>query len=335
MTNHQEQWIKMQSAFVNHRIPQSMLFVGPLHCALNDFAKKTMQLLLCKAGNNRPLTKLAAEREVRGDTERNTPALVHEDSRPNEPCMHCIDCQMVEQMKHPDVEWVKPEKNGGAIKVDQIRELQTSAYLTPQRSTYRLIVIEAADRMNTASANALLKILEEPATHTIFILLAQQLSTVLPTVLSRCQVVRFSPSKEFQVSNLLVLGEQYSEESDRSVIFNQADVILEGLIAVLERKQHPCTLAAQWTQFELGSFLWFLSLVYSQLQNMHVMKTDIAGPAVIHLNKLVSLLNPVLVFKQIDKINTLLRKISHNMNVNHTLVLEDLLFSLIPDTEIG
>ena len=103
---------------------------------------------------------------------------------------------MIERMEHPDVEWIKPEKNGGAIKIDQIRELQNTAYLTPQRARYRLIVIEAADRMNTASANALLKILEEPAQHTVFILIAQQLSTVLPTILSRCQIISFSSSDD-------------------------------------------------------------------------------------------------------------------------------------------
>nr|WP_238400439.1 DNA polymerase III subunit delta' [Legionella bononiensis] len=301
MNNHQEQWQKIQSAFANKRVPQSMLLVGPLHCELGLFVRKTMSLLLCKSGQN-------------------------------EPCLKCGDCQMVERMEHPDVEWIKPEKNGGAIKVDQIRELQSSAYLTPQRSTYRLIVIESADRMNTASANALLKILEEPAQHTVFILIAQQLSTVLPTVLSRCHIITFSPVDNSASNNLLTLGEHYSQESERAVLFNQADVILDGLIALIERKQHPCVLAAQWTQYELGSFLWFLYLVYSQIQNMHVMKTTVTGPATLQLGKLLTLLSPLSIFAQIDKINTLLRKISHNMNVNHTLVLEDLLFSLIPGT---
>ena len=300
MNNHQEQWQKIQSAFVNKRVPQSMLLVGPLHCELGLFVRQTMNLLLCKSGQN-------------------------------EPCLKCGDCQMVERMEHPDVEWVKPEKNGGAIKVDQIRELQSTAYLTPQRSNYRIIVIESADRMNTASANALLKILEEPAQHTVFILIAQQLSTVLPTVLSRCHIITFSSVDDSASNNLLTLGKHYSQESERAVLFNQADVILDGLIALIERKQHPCVLAAQWTQFELSSILWFLYLVYSQIQSMHVMNTAVIGPATLQLDKLVTLLSPISIFAQIDKINTLLRKISHNMNVNHTLVLEDLLFSLIPD----
>lgn len=301
MNTHEKQWNKFQSAFINNRIPQSMLFVGPLHCALEPFVKKVMKLLLCKTASNQP-------------------------------CMDCLDCRMVEQVEHPDIEWVKPEKNGGAIKVDQIRELQQTAYLTPQRSTYRLIIIEAADRMNTASANALLKVLEEPAEHTIFILIAQQLSTVLPTILSRCQITTFSSIDDTSSNNLLALGELYPQESDRATIFNQSETILEGLIAVIEGKQHPCSLVSQWTQFELGSFLWFLYLVYSQLQSMHVISKTVSGPGAVQLKQLLLLLNPTIIFVQIDKLNTILKKISHNMNVNHSLVLEDLLFSLTPDT---
>lgn len=295
---HEAQWNQLQSALLNQRIPQSMLFVGPLHCGLSIFVTQVMQLFLCPKSQT-------------------------------EPCLHCLDCRMIEQMEHPDVNWIKPDKEGGAIKIDQIRELQHSAFLTPQRSTYRLIAIEAADRMNTASANALLKILEEPAQHTVFILMAQQLSTVLPTVLSRCQLVRFSSHNVSYTNNLLDLGEQYPQESDRALIVKQSEFILEGLIAVIEEKQHPCVLVTQWSSFEINTMLWFLYLVFAQLQNMHLTKL-IEGPANLQLVKLSSLLNPFLIFTQIDKINTLLRKISHNIHVNHTLALEDLLFSLLP-----
>lgn len=301
MSNQQAQWEQMRVALIQQRIPQSMLFVGPQHCALNDYVVKLMQLFLCKAGKN-------------------------------EPCLVCNDCQMIASMEHPDMEWVKPEKNGGAIKIDQIRELQSSAYLTPQRSPYRVIVIEAADRMNVASSNALLKILEEPAKHTLFILVAQQLSTILPTILSRCQISRFFSSEDSYTNNLLMLAMQYPEKSEQSLIVNQVEPILDNLIALIERKQHACILASQWTQFELSTLLWFLYLAYSQLQQMHFNQNAVTGPASTQLAKLVTLLNPIVIFNQIDKINTLLRKISHNMNVNQTMALEDLLFALVPNS---
>jgi DNA polymerase-3 subunit delta' len=297
MINHSEQWKQLQTAVVNGRIPQSLLFVGSLHCALDQFVTKLMPLFLC--------------------------------ANTIEPCLVCPDCQMSMRQEHPDVEWVKPEKSGGAIKIDQIRELQNSVYLTPQRSKYRLIVIDAADRMNNASANALLKILEEPAKHTIFILIAQQLSTVLPTILSRCQLMHFSLPHDLYINNLLKLGEHYSEESERTVLMSQAESILDNLIALIEKRQHPCLLANQWIKFDLVNLLWFLYLAYAQLQNMHVNKKPAQGLAYTQLNHLISLLDPLIIFDQIDKINTLLRKISHNIHVNHTLALENLLFSLV------
>jgi DNA polymerase-3 subunit delta' len=299
MIDHPKQWTQIQSALVNQRIAQSMLFVGPLHCSLVDFVTKVMQLLVCKQSSNSP-------------------------------CYECIDCRMTQRIEHPDLEWIKPEKSGGAIKVDQIRELQNTAYLTPQRAGNKLIVIEAADRMNTASANALLKILEEPAKHTIFILIAQQLGTVLPTIISRCQIITFSSSAESYNKNLLMLGDYYPVDSERALIVGQAELILDGVIALLEGKEHPCTIAAHWGKFELGNILWFLYLVYSQLQNMYIDRSVSVGPATHQLAKLLTLLNPLLIFKQIDKINTLLRKLSHNIHVANILVLEDLLLSLAP-----
>lgn len=298
MNIHSAQWNQLQTAFLNHRIHQSMLFVGPLHCALTDFVTQLMQLFLCE-------------------------------KKQSDPCLKCLDCQMAARIEHPDVQWIKPDKNGGAIKIDQIRELQNTAYLTPQRSALRLIIIEAADRMNTASANALLKILEEPAPHTIFILMAQQLSTVLPTVLSRCQIVRFSTSDDLYLNNLLMLGEKYPHDSDRALIVGQAEVLLDGLIELIEGTQHPSILVSQWVKFETNTLLWFFYLVFAQLQHLHVVKFTSTGPAHSQLMKLSSLLNPLLIFTQIDKINTLLKKISHNVNINQTLVLEDWLYTLV------
>lgn len=300
---YQSQWKQIQSAWLSNRIPQSMLFVGSFNDAFIDFVKKLTQLLFCK---------------------RNT----------KEPCFECIDCQMVARGEHPDVEWIKPEKSGGPIKIDQIRELQSHAYLTPQRAVHRLIVIESADRMNTAAANSLLKILEEPAQQTIFLLLAQQLSTLLPTVLSRCQIVRFTSHDDFSVINLLQLAEHYPPESEQAMIVKQSEFILDGLIAVMEQKEHPSVIAAQWSQFELGALLWFLYLVYAQIQMMQIKTSAATGLAIRQLNYLMSLFNPIKIFSQIDKINTLRRKLSHNMNVNQTLALEDLLFGLCSESKI-
>jgi DNA polymerase-3 subunit delta' len=297
MSLYSTQWNYLRAAWSQARHPHAMLFVGALDKALMEFTRQFMQLIFCKNQNIAP-------------------------------CHECTDCQMAARTEHPDVEWVKPEKSGGPIKIDQIRELQNRSYLTPQRAPNRLIVIESADRMNTAAANALLKILEEPAPHTLFLLMASQISTVLPTVLSRCQVQRFAPAMDLTTLNLDSLAEQYEPESAHAIVISQAETILGGMIGLVEKKAHPCVIAAQWTQFDLSALLWFFYLIYSQLQMMLLQQSAITGSVSPQLKQLALLLSPAMIFSQIDKINTLQRKLSHNMNVNHTLVLEDLLFDL-------
>ena len=300
MNKYPAQWQQLYTAWERKRIAQGLLFVGPLHCDLATFTLQLAKLLICT-------------------------------SKTQHPCETCNDCRMVGRQEHPDVEWIKPEKTAGAIKIDQIRELQNTAYLTPQRAHCRLIVIEAADKMNTAAANALLKILEEPAAHTVFVLLAQQLSTILPTILSRCQLLRFAGTDKGYPDNLLSFGEYYAADSQRALIINEAESILDELIAVLELQQHPCVLATKWAKFDMITFLWFFYLVLAQLQNMYYTGAKPKGIAAVQLQKLSSKLQPFLIFAQLDVVNGVLKKLNHNIPINQTLVLENLLFALIPN----
>ncbi|ARB91365.1 DNA polymerase III subunit delta' C-terminal domain-containing protein [Legionella longbeachae] len=288
------QWKQIQIAWKNGRMPQAMLFVGSLDCALIDFIRRFSKFVFCKMETK--------------------------------PCGECIDCRMALCAEHPDLNWIKPEKRGGSIKIDTIRELHDYSYLTPQRANHRLIVIESVERMNISAANSLLKILEEPAQHILFLLVAQQLSTVLPTILSRCQIMHFASYVD--LSNLLQLGERYPQESEQAVIINQAEFVLDGLISVIKEKTHPCIVAAQWSQFEMNTLLWFLYLVYSQIQIIQINGIINAGPATQQLQSLATLLNPIIIFAQIDRINALQMKLSHNINVNQTLALEDLLLAI-------
>lgn len=294
---YQSQWKQIQLAWQNGRIPQGMLFVGSLNCDLIHFIQKLSQFIFCK-------------------------------SKGPKPCGECTDCQMALCSKHPDLQWIKPEKSGGPIKIDQIRELHNYSYLTPQRASHRLIVIESAERMNISAANSLLKILEEPAQHTLFLLVAQQLSTVLPTVLSRCQILHFRSYVDSSTTNLLLLGEYYPPESEQAMIMKQSEFILDGVIAVIQEQIHPCKVAAQWSEFELNTLLWFLYLSYSQIQIIQINGATVTGPAIQQLKCLANLLSPIMIFVQIDRINALQRKLSHSMNVNQTLAIEDLLLAI-------
>lgn len=106
-------------------------------------------------------------------------------------CGQCPSCLKVSHLQHPDLLMVAPE--GISIKIDQIRELQKNFSYHPYEAPKKACIIDEADKMNPASANALLKTLEEPPGNALLILLTSNLDAVLPTVRSRCQRLSFSP----------------------------------------------------------------------------------------------------------------------------------------------
>ena len=121
------------------------------------------------------------------------------------PCGTCRSCQLVHDGRHPDVLVVEPEDN--RIKIEAIRDMQRSVALSPVEARYRVCLVDHVDRATTAAANSLLKTLEEPPTTVILVLTADQLGSVLPTIVSRCQVLslRLLPTAQI-VSNLRSRG---------------------------------------------------------------------------------------------------------------------------------
>ncbi len=111
-------------------------------------------------------------------------------------CESCLPCRKFKKGLHPDVEILTPQ--GKSIKIEQIRALEAKLYFKPLEYEKRLILIPQAEAMTREAANALLKSLEEPPPYTLFVLLSQTTEALLPTIVSRCQIVRFKPLS-FQV----------------------------------------------------------------------------------------------------------------------------------------
>ncbi|MDW2239259.1 DNA polymerase III subunit delta', partial [Vibrio sp. 1565-1] len=105
----------------------------------------------------------------------------------SEACGFCHSCQLTKSQSHPDLHWIRPEKEGKAITVDQIRACNRLAHESSQLNGYRLFVIEPADAMNESASNALLKTLEEPGEKCLFLLVTHNQERLLPTIRSRCQ----------------------------------------------------------------------------------------------------------------------------------------------------
>ena len=111
------------------------------------------------------------------------------------PCDACRSCTSIASGAHPDVMVVEPDvkQASGKIPIDTIREVVRKAQYHRYGSRRRFIVIDPTEAMAAPAANALLKTLEEPPDGTGFILIATTPKALLPTIISRCQRVRFGP----------------------------------------------------------------------------------------------------------------------------------------------
>lgn len=175
----QDSWQQLQQ--LRERMPHAILFYGTEGIGKSDFAEAFAQSLLCEA----PLAAGHA-------------------------CGTCASCGWFSQYNHPDYRRVRPEildgEEGDAegdaeekksakaskapskeIKIDQIRALADFMNVSTHRSGMRVVVLYPAEALNTAAANSLLKTLEEPPPNTMFLLVANRLDRLLPTILSRCR----------------------------------------------------------------------------------------------------------------------------------------------------
>ena len=106
-------------------------------------------------------------------------------------CGVCLACRRIEAGNHPDVRLLSPD--GASIKIDQIRDLQKEMAMRAVESRHKVYIIEHVEKMTAQAANSLLKFLEEPPAGVLALLLTEHSHAILPTILSRCQLVPFSP----------------------------------------------------------------------------------------------------------------------------------------------
>ena len=123
--------------------------------------------------------------------------------KPGVPCGACRDCKQIEAMKHADLTIVQSDFEGGILKVDQIREARKTLILKPYMSQYRVALFLRFHEANDNAANALLKTLEEAPSYAVLILTADNPEQLLPTILSRCEVLRLRPLSVTDVQNEL------------------------------------------------------------------------------------------------------------------------------------
>jgi DNA polymerase-3 subunit delta' len=107
------------------------------------------------------------------------------------PCGHCSGCLKFSSGNHPDFLTIRPD--GAAIKIDQVRGLKKGLSFAPFEAGMRVVLIEDVQTMRREAGNSLLKILEEPPPDNLQLLIASESEPILPTIISRCQVIPFAP----------------------------------------------------------------------------------------------------------------------------------------------
>ena len=112
---------------------------------------------------------------------------------PGDYCGVCRICRQTDRLQLPDLSLVTPESEGGMIKVGQVRELQHTLSLTPYEAHYRIALLLNFQLANTNAQNALLKTLEEAPPSVILLLTADSVDSLLPTISSRCEIIRLRP----------------------------------------------------------------------------------------------------------------------------------------------
>lgn len=130
------------------------------------------------------------------------------------PCDSCKSCHAFNHGNHPDVIYFQPLKNGKTYTIEDVREqLLETVDLKPFQYEKKIYIIEKADTLNIQSQNALLKTLEEPPAHAVFLLLAERAEAFLPTIISRVVVMKIRPLSAETIADYLMQAGHLAEES--------------------------------------------------------------------------------------------------------------------------
>ncbi len=160
-----------------------------------------------------------------------------------EPCQNCQSCKQIEMKTHPDIIFAdyayqaallkEEEDEQQNIKIETVRSLTTASQQKAVAAKWKVFIIDKAEKLVTAAANALLKFIEEPPQNTVWILISSKRETMLSTIKSRCQSIPFAPLSTDIIEE--ILKDNFIEESlaQKAAIFAEGSTEKAFLISSL------------------------------------------------------------------------------------------------------
>lgn len=256
-------------------------------------------------------------------------------------CGTCHACVLFSCGHHPDLFLLAPQEHG-QIKIDQVRSVIERLTQTAQQGGYRVVIIQEAHAMNVASSNALLKTLEEPGAQTVLMLLTDREALLPATLRSRCQTIKLYAQEAPALAWLTELGLSPQQAHDfftlsegapyTALQLSQSDyhALREKLIIKIKKaisnEISVVTAAADLLDKPLDETLClFQTIIMDLIRSKTLMKQDEALQALTEKFTLAKL------FGCYDAIISLRKQINAHLNLNATLLLENLFLTVCPD----
>lgn len=253
----QPNWAHLQQYIRQGRIPQALLMTGKKGVGKQQLAQQFANALVCQQPQADALS-----------------------------CGTCPSCVLFTAGNHPDIMAIQPEESSKNIGIDQIRRLISRLGLKPQFEKYRVVLINPADAMNTAAANAFLKCLEEPTERTVILLLTDKPGKLPATISSRCQKLAITNADTATSSAWLKQQNPGISDSDTSILLalaqnapllaltyaqqntlKQRNDCFQAWQAIAKQQAHPIIVAETWQNLpETSLLLWLTSWVMDTIK---------------------------------------------------------------------
>ena len=217
----------------------------------------------------------------------------------NEPCGKCHSCKQAESGNHPDIIRVTHEKPN-SISVDDIRtQVNNTVDIKPYQGPYKVYIIPQADMMTPQAQNAILKTIEEPPSYAVFLLLTENAETLLPTINSRCVMLKLRNIKDTLIKKYLMENLEIPDyKADMCTAFAQGSM---GRAIMLANSDHFNEIREEAVQLLKHISEMELNEIVAAVKNISVYKLEITD----YLDIIMIWYRDVLLYKatkEIDKV---------------------------------